>query len=175
MFIQIKESAQELKKISTLTATAMLTALKNIVDLFRIPVSNILEVGFTHLVSGVTAFYYGPIVAGVAGILSDTIGYILRPSGPYFPGFAFNEFVIGFIYGLFFYKKNITLGRVIIAQLFVAIITGLILTPLWLHILYGNAYIALVSARIITQAIKFPIDCFLLYFLLKSISKIKKA
>lgn len=175
MFSLIKQSSNEFKKISTLTATAMLTALKNVIDVFRIPVSNILEIGFTHLISGVTALYYGPVVAGVVGILSDTLGYILHPSGPYFPGFALNEFIIGFLYGLFFYKKQITLGRVVVAQLCISIITGLILTPLWLHILYGNAFFAIVSARIVAQAIKFPIDCALLYFLLKTLTRIKKA
>ena len=174
-FHLIKESAQELKKVTSLTATAMLLALKSVISTFRIQVSNILEIGFSHLISAVIALYYGPMMAGVAGVVADTIDYLIRPTGPYFPGFALNEFVIGFLYGLFFYKKNITLPRVICARLCVAIFTELLMTPLWLNILYGDAYLALVGARITTQIIKFPIDCALLYGLLKSVSKIKKA
>ena len=174
-FHMIEESTKELKKVSSLCGSAMLIALKSVVSLFRIQISNILEIGFSHLVVGVSALYYGPILSGIAGVVADTVEYILRPTGPYFPGFAINEFVIGFLYGCFFYKKEITLRRVILARLCVAISTELILTPLWLNILYGNAYIALVSARITTQLIKFPIDCILLYTLLKNMQRIKKA
>lgn len=170
----LKESAQHVKKVSSICGSAMLLALKNIINMFRIKVSNILEIGFSHLVVAVSAMYYGPIMAGICGIVADTLEYIMHPSGPYFPGFAINEFAIGFLYGSFFYKKKITLPRVILARLCVAVLTELMLTPLWLHILYGNAYIALVSARIVTQLIKFPIDCALLYVLLKNIQRIRK-
>lgn len=174
-FHLLKESAQEIKKVTSLCATAMLLALKSVVSLFRIQISNILEIGFSHLVSGITAFYYGPVMAGFAGILGDTIEYLFRPTGPYFPGFALNEFVIGFVYGSFFYKKKITLSRVILARLCVVLLVEVCMTPLWLNILYGKAFIALVSARITSQIIKFPIDCILLYTLLKNMQRIKKA
>lgn len=174
-FLMIKESAKEVKKVSSLCGSAMLIAVKSVVSLLRIQVSNILEIGFSHLVVGVSAMYYGPVLSGIAGLVADTIDYLLRPTGPYFPGFALNEFVIGFLYGCFFYKKEITFKRVFFARLCVALLTELIMTPLWLNILYGKAYIALVGARITTQLIKFPIDCILLYTLLKNMQKIKKA
>lgn len=173
-FQMLKESTHHLKNVSSLCGSAMLLALKNVINMFRIKISNILEIGFSHLVVAVSAMYYGPVLAGICGIIADTLEYIMHPSGPYFPGFALNEFVIGFLYGSFFYKKKITLARVIVARLCVAVITELILTPIWLHILYGNAYMALVSARIVAQLIKFPIDCALLYFLLTNLQKIRK-
>lgn len=171
---RIKESTKELKKLSSLTGTAILTALKAVIAQFTIPVSNILEIGFSNIIVGATAMYYGPVLTGLAGVIADTIEYVLRPSGPYFPGFALNEFVVGFIYGCFFYKKEITLKRILCAEFLVFLIVNMGMTPLWLHILYGNGFIALFTARIATQLIKLPINIALLYFLLTSLQRIKK-
>ncbi|MBQ0064291.1 MAG: folate family ECF transporter S component [Firmicutes bacterium] len=171
---RIIESTKELKKLNSLTGTAILTALKAVVAEFTIAVSNILEIGFSNIIVGATAMYYGPVLTGLAGIMADTIEYLLRPSGPYFPGFALNEFVIGFIYGCFFYKKTVTLKRVICAEFLVFLIVNMGMTPLWLHMLYGNGFIALFTARIATQLIKLPINIALLYFLLTTLQRIKK-
>ena len=171
---QIKESSKEIKKVTSLSGCAMLTAVKAVIAQFTISVSNILEIGFSGIVVGATAMYYGPVLSGIAGVIADTIEYLLRPSGPYFPGFAINEFVIAFIYGIFFYQQKITLKKVILAELCVLLIVNMVLTPLWLHILYGKGFIALFFARITTQLIKFPINCALLYLLLTSLQKIRK-
>lgn len=171
---QIKESSKEIKKVTSLSGCAMLTAVKAVIAQFTISVSNILEIGFSGIVVGATAMYYGPILSGIAGVIADTIEYLLRPSGPYFPGFAINEFVIAFIYGIFFYQQKITLKKVILAELCVLLIVNMGLTPLWLHLLYGKGFIALFFARITTQLIKFPINCALLYLLLTSLQKIRK-
>lgn len=170
----VKESAQELKKVTSLCGCAMLTAIKSIISVFRLRISNVLEIGFSHLVVGVTGMYYGPVLTGIVGVVADTLEFILRPTGPYFPGFAINEFLIGFIYGSFFYKKEITWKRVILSRLLILGIVDLILTPVWLHILYGNTFWALFTIRIIPQLMKLPVDIILLYVLLKNIQRIKK-
>lgn len=171
---RIKESSKEIKKVSSLCGVAMLTAVKSVISIFRIQVSNILEIGFSHLAVGVSGMYYGPLLTGIAGVVADTIEFMLRPTGPYFPGFAISEFVIGFIYGSFFYKKEITWKRVLAARVLIVLVVDMLLTPLWLNIMYGNAYWALFSARITVQLAKFPIDFILLYLLLKSVQRIKK-
>lgn len=170
----IKASTKEIKKVSSLTGCAMLTALKAVIAQFTIAVSNILEIGFSGIVVGATGMFYGPWLSGIAGVIADTIEFMLRPSGPYFPGFAINEFVIAFIYGSFFYKKEITWKRVLYAQLAVMLLVNMLLTPLWLNIMYGNTFWALFTARIIPQLIKFPIDFILMFTLLKTLSKIKR-
>ena len=170
----IKESTKELKKVSSLTGTALFMALKAVVAQFTIAVSNVLEIGFSSVVTGVCALYYGPVLSGLAGILADTIEYILRPTGPYFPGFAINEFVAGFLFGCFFYKqKEISWKRILCAQLSVSFINNLLLTPLWLSMLYGNTFYALWIGRIGIQLIRFPIDFFLLFIVIKTVKRVR--
>ena len=170
----ICESSKELKKLSSLTGTALLMAIKAIIAEFTIAVSNLLEIGFSGVVPGICGLYYGPVLSGIAGICADTIEYLLRPTGPYFPGFALNEFVAGFLFGLFFYKRNnISWKRILCAQLSVSLINNMLLTPLWLSMLYGNTFYAIWAGRLLIQIIRFPIDFGLLYIVIKTVSRVK--
>ena len=47
-----------------------------------------------------------------------------------------------------------------------------VLNPLWLSIMFGDAFIALVSMRLVKNIVMFPIEVGLLYFLLKKTGEI---
>lgn len=163
------QSARSLKKVPDLVGTALFTALNCVLGYGKIIIiPKMLEIGFTSLAHAACAFTYGPVMAGLAGILTDNIKYLLNPSGPYFPGFMINEFLTGFIYGCFFYKKKISLSRIILARLTVVLLINMVLTPIWLNMLYGNPLQFVVQARIVKNVLMFPIDVFLLYTVLKA-------
>ncbi|MEG1550613.1 MAG: folate family ECF transporter S component, partial [Ruthenibacterium sp.] len=75
-----------------------------------------------------------------------------------------------FLYGCWFYKRPVTLLRTFLACLSVVLVVNFCLTPLWLNIMYGNAFI-ITSVRLIKNCIKLPIDTALLYLLLKTVEK----
>lgn len=165
----IRQSALGIKKVKNLVGTSLFIAMNAALGYAKIVViPKILEINFSSLALAACAFTYGPVMAGLAGIICDNIKYFLNPTGAYMPLFGLNEFLTGFIYGLFFYKKNITLPRVILARLVIVLLINMLLTPLWLHLLYGNAFIVLVQARILKNILLFPIDVFLLYTVLKA-------
>lgn len=173
-FILIKDSMQEFKKVFSLCFAAIMTALNTIISTFRIVISNLLEINFASLAVGPCALYCGPMLSATVGAIADILKFIARPSGPFFPGFTINEFVLGFIYGMFFYKKEVTLKRVFAARVSVVVIINLCLTPIWLHMLYGNAFMVLVSARLLKNIVLLPVDTFLLYFVMKKSEQIGK-
>ncbi len=152
---------ENLRDIRTLTGSALLIALAVIVDFFRLVISNLLEISFAFLAYAVAGILYGPIIAGMIGGISDILQYIVRPSGPFFPGFTLNAILSGFIFGLFLYKKKITVKRVAFAVLIEGIVVTLLLTPIWLSILYGAKIFAL--PRIIKFIIMFPLRVALIY------------
>ena len=160
--ILIKESSKEMKKVKSICGCAMLTTLNVVAGTFFIPLSSIF--------AGVSGMIYGPVLTGFAGIIADTLKYIARPDGPYFPGFALNEFLIGMIYGCFFYKKELSFLRVLAARLCITVFINLFLTSLWLNILYQSQLFTLL--RIFKNVIMFPIDVALLYFALKATKRI---
>ena len=112
----IRESANQIKQVRSLTGGAMLTAINIILNGMRIIVSSFLEISFAFLAIAAAGMLYGPVMAGIIGVLADTLGFFLSPAnGAFFPGFTLSAFLSGFVFGLFFYKKKITLKRVIAA------------------------------------------------------------
>ena len=101
------------------------------------------------------------------------IKFIIKPTGAFFPGFTLNEILTGVIYGLFFYKREVRLRDIIIARLLVTVGINLVLTPLWLSIMYGSAFQFMVPARLIKNIVMLPIDVFLLHTVLSFVKKIK--
>ena len=61
---------------------------------------------------------------------------------------------------------------VFLAVVFAMVVT-LVLTPLWLNIMYGNAFV-ISGMRLIKNAVKLPLDTALLYFLLKAVETHRK-
>lgn len=168
-FLLFKESVQNSKNVKVIVGTALFIAMNVVLGYAKIVIiPKTLEISFSTLALAACAFTYGPFMSGLAGIICDNIKYFLNPSGPYMPLFGINEILTGVIYGLFFYKKEITLKRVIFARLCVVLICNMLLTPLWLHMLYGDAFIVYFTARIVKNIVMFPIDVFLLYTVLKA-------
>ncbi len=166
-----KNAAKELKSIRSITGAALFAAMSPILGLFTIQVNQFLTIGFTSLTHAMTGYFFGPLVACMSGGVADIIKYLLKPDGPFFPGFTLNEMLVGFIYGLFFYNRKVTLPKCISSRLIVTVGINLTLTPLWLSILYGNAYKFMVPTRIIKNIAMIPVDIFLLYTLLKFCEK----
>lgn len=166
-----QSAKKELYKVSSLVGSAMLIALDLLLNSVRLVISNLLEISFSFIALAVCAMQYGPILGMIVGAITDILGHFLRSSGAFFPGFTLNAIFSGFIYGCFFYQQEITWKRVILCRLTIVGIINLILTPIWLHMMYGTAL--LTTIRIIKNIILFPIDSILLYFILKTVKKIK--
>ena len=162
----LKESARQLKKVETLAVNSMLLAMNTVLGFFSIMIGEFIRIGFSFLTLAISGMLYGPIIGGIFGALGDIINYFVRPSGPFFPGFTLNNILTGVIYGIFFYKKKITLKRTLLAKFLITVIIDLGLTTYWLSILYGQAFIALLPMRIIKSAVMFPIDVVLLYLVI---------
>lgn len=162
-----KSAFDELKNVKSITGAALLAALSPVLGMLTIVVNQFLQIGFTSLTHAMTGFLYGPVLAAVTGGVADIIKYMIRPTGKFFPGFTINEILTGFIYGAVFYKKQVTVKRVIVARLLIVVGINLVLTPIWLSIMYGNAYKFMVPARLIKNLVMFPIDVFLRYNVLK--------
>lgn len=170
----LKESSAHLKKTSSLTNLALFAALNIIIGSLFIELNSALRIGFSFIVVGVCALFYGPVATGCVGVVADIIKYIIRPGGPFFIGFTLNEFIGGFLTGLILYKKPVTIKRVFFTRLVVIVTVNLVLTPIWLSILYGKGIMVYVSARIIKNIILLPIETIMLYSVLKAAEKARR-
>ncbi len=169
----MKSSADELKSVSTVSVAGMLVAISIVLSFLRVVISSVLEISFAFLPLAAGGLLYGPVVGGIMGILSDVLGYFIRPNGPFFPGVTLNALISGLLYGLFLYKKPVTLKRVIIVNALITILINLLLNSLWLSMMYGKAFVVLLTARIVKNVVMFPINTALLMVLLKFIERFR--
>ena len=170
-----KKAFKELNNVRSLTGAAFLAALSPVLAMMSITVNQYMQIGFTSLIHAMTGFLYGPIVAAMTGGIADVIKYLIKPTGAFFPGFTLNEILVGFLYGVFLYgQKEIKLPRAVIVRLIITFLINLTLTPLWLSIMYGNAFKFMVPVRLIKNLVMIPVDVFLLYTVLNFVNKTLK-
>ena len=165
---------KRLKDTKVLTTSALLLALAVILGFFKIPISDVAEIRLQFLPVACAGMLFGPAVGGITGGLTDVLAFLVKPTGPYFPGFTITGIIQGVLYGLILYKKTPSLKRIFIAVLLDSLIIGLILNTVCLAILYGQAVYAVFTARIIKTLIMIPINLLLLTAVLKGVRIIDK-
>lgn len=162
-----------MSKIKKIILSAMLLAILIILSRFVSIKTQILVISISFIPIMMSAIWLGPKYSTIIALLGDLLGAILFPFGAYFPGFTVSAAISGLIYGLFLYNKGKELKskqliiRLTISSLIVLIIVNIFITSLWLHILYGKAYLAIIASRIITQIIMLPIQVITIYILEK--------
>ncbi len=168
-------SFKTLKSVKGIAITAMLIALSCVLSFAKVGITPSINVTLYFLPISVGALMLGPIPAGVIGAVADLLGCFIAPTGPYFPGFTLNTFIIGIIYGLFYFSMKPQIWKIIVARLIVMVIIDLILTPLWLHILYSMPLVwAFWVERFIKCAIVVPTEIILMIMVNTAIYKLNE-
>ncbi|MFW7432145.1 folate family ECF transporter S component [Vagococcus carniphilus] len=148
----------------TIALMGVLMALRIILSQFLSITTGFVKISFFFIPVVIMAILFGPIIAGSANALCDFIGAMLFPAGGlYFPGFTLTAFLSGIIYSSFYYKKDLSLKRIIIVNIIVTFILSLPLNTLWLYMMQGNAVFAFLPARIISSSIMCVVQIFITY------------
>jgi len=159
-----KTNISRLKKIAL---SALLISLHIVITRYLSIQTQFLRVSFEVTPLLLAGMILGPKYAVLIGGISDLLGAtIFATSGaPYFPGFTLNAVLIGCICGIFLYEpKNLKRSNLKFLLLLIgaeAVIFGIItmvLTPIWLSIMYDKAAAFIVAARIISKAIVIAVE-----------------
>lgn len=173
-YTSITTSTKELKNVRSIVLAGLLISLKLIFGMFTISFSPMLRVSLTFLPSACIGMLLGPVVGAMSGAVTDILSYIMRPNGPFNPAFTLISIFTGFLYGILFYNKKITIKRCIFAEFIMILLINLFLNPLALSIMYGQGFFALLPLRAVKSLLQAPINISLLYFTLTTIQKIHK-
>jgi len=157
------------KRFSTKSIALMgiLIAMAVIFARFLAYETTFLKVSFTFLPQSLIGMLFGPFWSGIGAAVADVVGMMLFPKAAYFPGFTVNAFITGVIYGYYYYKKEITWKRVLIATFLVTLVVNIFLTPLWLGLMYGVDLrnFAWWIPRLVKSVIFLPIQVIATYYL----------
>lgn len=156
-------SYQELRHIRTITTTAMFGALSVILGYFTIQIGDYIKIGFSTIVNQFVCSLFGPVVGAVFGGAMDIVKFLIKPTGAFFPGFTLVAIVAGLIYGCFYYKRPITLWRVLAAELTVCVVCNMLMSTWFLSMLYGKGFLALLPMRALKNMIMWPINSVLFF------------
>ncbi|KXO16834.1 folate family ECF transporter S component [Peptoniphilus sp. GNH] len=142
-----------MKNTKKLTLLALFVALHIVVNSFITIPTPMNRFGPSFLVTALAAALFGPWGGACVGGLSDFIRANIMPQGgSYFPGFTLTSALAGFIYGIFFYKKEIKPWRMIAGSLLVDLVPNFLINSFWISKLRGITYFQSLMTRMIPSA-----------------------
>lgn len=167
-------SAQMFRRPRSLVVTSALLAIQVALGLVAsISIGPNIRISFGYLALATTGALFGPVPALTSGALADVLLFLVRPTGPYFPGFTLSGLLGGLIYGSVLYDRDIKLWHVLLSKLLIDVLVNLLLNTLWLDMLYGKAFFVILPARALKNLAQYPVDVLLLYPLLKFVKRLQ--
>lgn len=147
------------KKLNTrmVVYLGVLTALEIVLNRFLSINAWNIKIGFSFVPIAAAAMMFGPIPGAIVAALGDFLGAILFPIGPYFPGFTLTAALTGLVFGFFLFKKRSAL-RVLGAVAVNMLLLSFLLNSLWISVLYGSPFGALLATRAVQCAILGPVQ-----------------
>lgn len=151
-------AAGEVKKLRTLAVSAIFLALSSAVASVFIPLPNNLRVYFTYGPKALCAAVIGPVSGLLFGLTGDLLGFVLHPTGGFFPGYTLTSMMGMFLYGLGLYRKKITVRRLALTKLLVNLVCNAGLNVLWSAVLYQKAWIVYFTASLTKNLALWPVE-----------------
>lgn len=167
------DAASELKDTKMLVFTALMIALRLVMKTISIPLAPGLYINTAFLANALGAMVYGPVIAGLSAMITDTLGYMIAPQGGfYFAPFMLTEIAGSMIFALFLYRAKVTPVRVVFARFCVCFFVNIVLqTPIymWYYAVFmnGKTY-ALTVPGILKNLFMFPVESVVLTVFLRA-------
>ena len=162
------DAAAQLKDIRMLVFAALIIALRVAVKnpFCKISLMPGLHLTMDCYINALGAMVFGPVVGFLSGAVSDTLGCILFPSPePYFFPYILVEMLSSFIFGVFLWRRKISVGRVLLSKFTVNVVCNLIVNPaitkiyyLWLGDSTQVTYAFVTAVRIGKNLVLFPLE-----------------
>ena len=169
-----KLASMELKDTKMLIFAALMIALRVAMKAVKIPVGPFLDINTAFLVNAVGAMSFGPVAAILAAAVTDTLGCLLFPSGPYFFPFIFVEIAGSLVFALLLYRTEVTVGRVVLSRFCIDFFVNIVLqTPimaLYYQMVLGRYYTLVDLPRIVKNLALFPFESAVLIIVLKAVA-----
>ncbi len=167
------DSAKELKNVKSLVMTAMMVALYLVLESFSYAITPLmptyLRISFSFIAIALVGSMFGPTVGAVAGVVSDLLACLLFPRGAWFPGFTLTALFVGMLFGLGFYRKELTFLRVLLTRGSIVFFCNIFLNTIWTSIITGKGVYAIMGARIVKNLIAWPVESILLFAVVRAV------
>ncbi len=188
-----KKKTQRLNRnLVKLIVLALLVAMEVVLNRFVSINTAGWKIGFAFIPPTVAAILYGPLESAIVYALSDFLGAMLFPIGPYHPGFTVCAAVMGIVAGLLLNKrpfavlKNSALAQkgqerirffpnIVVTIVINCALIGLLINTIWVAQLYGSkTYGGWFLYRLPEYAIMIPVQLVIIPALIQLCDLLKK-
>lgn len=167
-----KDAAAQLGNVKILVFAALIIALRVVVKnpFCKISLMPGLHLTMDCYVNALGAMIFGPVVGFLSGAVSDTLGCILFPSPePYFFPYILVEMLSSFIFGVFLWRRKLSVNRVLLSKFAVNVVCNLLVNPaitklyyVWLGDSTQTAYAFVTAVRVGKNLVLFPLEAALI-------------
>lgn len=173
------DAASQLGNVKMLVFAALIIALRVVVKnpLCKISLMPGLHLTMDCYVNALGSMIFGPIVGFLSGAVSDTLGCILFPSPePYFFPYILVEMLSSFIFGVFLWRRKISVGRVVLSKFTVNVVCNLLINPAitkfyyaWLGDSTQTTYAFVTAVRVGKNLVLFPLEAALIVLFISAL------
>lgn len=157
-----RESLRSFRDLRIQVFAALMMAAAIVLSMFYVPVADNLRITIGFVARALCALVCGPLTALVYGCAEDLLGFVLHPTGPFFPGYTLSTMLGVFCYALFFYRARITVARIFAVKLITNFAVNVLLGSCWSAMLYGKGYLYYLTASLIKNSLYLPIQVLML-------------
>jgi len=135
-----KAAAADLYSTRNLVFAALMVAMARVLALIpSIPIAHT-KLSFSFPARAMCALVCGPVAGMVYGFVEDILGFILQPTGEFFFGYTISTMAGMLVYALCFYRRRVTVVRIVVANVLVNIMVNAVMGSLWTMMIRGGGY-----------------------------------
>lgn len=157
-----RDAAMELKDLKMLVVAALMIAIRVAMKLLAIPLAPGLNINTAFIANALGAMIFGPVMASICAVVTDVLGYLIKPDGVYFVPFVLTEVAGSLIFALFLYRAKVTPVRVMLSRFCICFFVNVVLqTPIYMlyyQMYMGGKVYALTIPGIVKNLFMFPIE-----------------
>lgn len=164
-----KSAAREFKSIKQITAASLLVALGIVIGMFDVRIiPNVLQVSFSYIAFSICSFITGPLMAIPCGIIADLVDALWHGYDLFF-GYTLSAVAQGVVFALFFYRRDISLTRIVAARACVNLFVNILLGSVWRLMMMGGEYFYYVFLAGLKNIILLPFEVMILVIFLRAL------
>lgn len=160
------------RKISFISLLIAMSIVLSRMASIRIAIGSVegIRIGFGKLPIILGSLMFGPLYGGIVGALSDMVGYIIQPIGPYMPHFTVISALVGILPPVLFRFLGADDYHIIKIAIVIGITTGiteLLFIPYTLHFLFGIPWQVLMIPRLISVPVTILLYTYIVHIFIR--------
>ena len=137
-----RDASREVRDLRKLLFSALMIALCIVLaQVPSVPLFGGAKVTWGFLARSVCALVCGPVLGLVFGFVEDILGFVLQPTGDFFPGYTLSTMAGVLVYALFFFRRRITVVNLVLANAVVNLLVNAAMGSVWSTMVRGGGYL----------------------------------